>query len=156
MASLTPLHETYCKWDRTPPSQADLLEGLAQLASTSLTGIHELVQLVNTEMLHTALGLTEQQSNRFQRLPRVQRLYQWTYDALQKSGHYFLAPGLRHIIERFPSLHDKPLTPSLHFLVSVLNGILGDYLLKQHNPIALRWCFMTTTVRCIVGIWQVG
>ena len=29
MPSLTPLHETYCKWDSTPPSQADVLEGLA-------------------------------------------------------------------------------------------------------------------------------
>ncbi|MFU0502887.1 hypothetical protein ACMZ5D_20085, partial [Acinetobacter baumannii] len=38
MPSLTPLHETYCKWDRTPPSQADVLEGLAQLFSTSLNG----------------------------------------------------------------------------------------------------------------------
>ncbi len=31
MPSLTPLHETYCKSERTPPSQADVLEGLAQL-----------------------------------------------------------------------------------------------------------------------------
>ena len=36
MPSLTPLHETYCKWDRTPPSQADLLEGIAQLVTTRL------------------------------------------------------------------------------------------------------------------------
>ncbi len=137
MASLTPLHETYCKWDRTPPSQADVLEGLAQLVSTSLMGIDELVQLINSEMLKTTLGLSEQQSRRFQKLPRVQNLYQWSYDAIQKSGHYFLAPSLRHVIERFPRLHDKPLTPSLHFLLGILNGILGDYLLKQHNPIAL-------------------
>ena len=46
MPSLTPLHETYCKWDSTPPSQADVLEGLAQLVSTSLSGVHELVQLI--------------------------------------------------------------------------------------------------------------
>ena len=38
MPSLTPLHETYCKWDRSPPSQADVLEGTAQLGSTRLTG----------------------------------------------------------------------------------------------------------------------
>src|SRR5690606_36684818 len=44
---------------------------------------------------------------------------------------------LSQIIERFPKLHNKPLTPSLHFLVSVLNGIIGDYLLKYQNPLAL-------------------
>ena len=49
----------------------------------------------------------------------------------------FLAPGLRRIIEKFPTLHEKPLTPTLHFLVGVLNGIFGDYLLKQHSPLAL-------------------
>lgn len=48
MPSLTPLHETYSKWDRTPPSQADVLEGFAQLVSTSLSGVHELLQLVQT------------------------------------------------------------------------------------------------------------
>lgn len=57
MPSLTPLHETYCKWDRTPPSQADVLEGLAQLFSTSLNGIHELIQVINIEVLKMLLVL---------------------------------------------------------------------------------------------------
>ena len=51
MPSLTPLHETYCKWDRTPPSQADVLEGLAQLVSTSLLGVHDVVQIIHREVL---------------------------------------------------------------------------------------------------------
>ena len=34
-------------------------------------------------------------------------------------------------------LHDKPLTPTLHFVVGALNGIFGDFFLKQHNPMAL-------------------
>lgn len=55
MPSLTPLHETYCKWDRTPPSQADVLEGLAQLFSTSLNGVHELIQVINIEVLKKGL-----------------------------------------------------------------------------------------------------
>ncbi|MFW2780656.1 hypothetical protein ACN6QF_21225, partial [Acinetobacter baumannii] len=50
MPSLTPLHETYCKWDRTPPSQADVLEGLAQLFSTSLNGVHELIPVSYTHL----------------------------------------------------------------------------------------------------------
>ena len=47
MPSLTPLHETYCKWDRTPPSQADLLEGVAQVVSTPLNHVaRELIQTI--------------------------------------------------------------------------------------------------------------
>ena len=39
MPSLTPLHETYCKWDHSPPSQADVLEGFAQLVIEILADI---------------------------------------------------------------------------------------------------------------------
>jgi pimeloyl-ACP methyl ester carboxylesterase len=137
MPSLTPLHETYCRWDRTPPSQADLLEGLAQLASTSLSGIHELVQMIHRELLLNTLGMSEQQSRYFQALPRVEKIYQFSYRALQRYGHYFLAPGLRQVIEHFPGLHRKDLTPQLHSLIGILNGVLGDYLLAQQNPLAL-------------------
>ena len=137
MPSLTPLHETYCKWDSTPPSQADVLEGLAQVVSTSLSGVHELVQLVQTEVLRTTLGLSAQKAKNLQKLPQLQKFYQFSYDTLQKYGSNFLAPSLRHIIEKFPVLHDKPLTPTLHFVVGALNGIFGDFFLKQHNPMAL-------------------
>ena len=75
MPSLTPLHETYCKWDRTPPSQADVLEGFAQLVSTSLSGVHELVQLVQTEVLRTTLGLSAQKARNLQKLPQLQKFY---------------------------------------------------------------------------------
>ena len=137
MPSLTPLHETYCKWDRTPPSQADVLEGLAQLFSTSLNGVHELIQVINIEVLKNAFGISAQNAKNFQKRPFVQKLYQFSYGALQKYGSHFLAPSLRHIIEKYPTLHEKPLTPSQHFLVGILNGIFGDYLLKQHSPLAL-------------------
>ncbi len=67
MPSLTPLHETYCKWDRTPPSQADVLEGLAQLFSTSLNGVHELIQVINIEVLKNAFGVSTQNAKNFQK-----------------------------------------------------------------------------------------
>ncbi len=48
MPSLTPLHETYCRWDRTPPSQADVLEGLAQLVTTRFNDvIQELIKSIH-------------------------------------------------------------------------------------------------------------
>ena len=138
MPSLTPLHETYCRWDRTPPSQADVLEGLAQLVTTRLNDVmQELIQAIQREILISMFGMSEQHSKKLQKIPYIDKLYQLSFDTLLSYGNYLLAPGLRQIIEKYPKLHDKPLTPNLHFLVGVLNGVLGDYLLKYQNPMAL-------------------
>ena len=138
MPSLTPLHETYCKWDRTPPTQADVLEGIAQLVNTPLDGvIRDLIQIIQQEVIFSLLGISRKKSQQFQKNSYIKKLYKFSFDSLQNYGHYFLAPSLRQIIEKFPNLHNKPLTPKLHFFVGALNGILGDYLLQTHNPMDL-------------------
>ena len=88
MPSLTPLHETYCKWDRTPPSQADVLEGLAQLFSTSLNGVHELIQVINIEVLKMLLVLAPKML-KFPKTALCPKAYQFSYGALQKYGSCF-------------------------------------------------------------------
>lgn len=138
MPSLTPLHETYCKWDTTPPSQADLLEGLAQLLSMPVHQVvKELVQTIQREVLLSLFGMSEQHSRKFQNMSPIRKLYSLSFDTLQNYSNYLLAPSLRQVIDRFPRLHDKPLTPYMHVLVGILNGVLGDYLLNQQNPLAL-------------------
>ena len=138
MPSLTPLHETYCKWDRSPPSQADVLEGLAQLVSTPLhQAVQNLIQSLQREMLLSIFGLSKKKSQEFQKKSYVKKFYDFSYSTLLNYGSYFLAPTLRKIIDQFPKLHDKPLTPKMTFLVSALNGVIGDYLLKNQNPLAL-------------------
>ena len=142
MPSLTPLHETYCKWDRTPPSQADILEGMAQLLTTRLSSsMQDLFHAMQREILLSLFGINEQRAKHMKKIPYLEKIYQFSVNALQNYSQYLLAPALRHIIERFPKLHNKPLTPTLHFLVGVVNGVLGDYLLKQHNPMALPMNF---------------
>src|SRR5690606_27496836 len=138
MPSLTPLHETYCRWDRTPPSQADVLGGLAQLVTTRFNDVIQgLIESTQREILMSIFGLSENNSQKIQNIPSIARLYPMSCDMLFHYGNTLIAPGLRQIIERFPQLHNKPLTPSLHFLVSALNGIIGDCLLKYQNPLAL-------------------
>ena len=138
MPSLTPLHETYCKWDRTPPSQADLLEGLAQLLSTPLNNVvQDFMRTIQREIFSSIFGVDEQEFKYLQNLPQIVKFNRLSMSILENYGHYLLAPGLRQIIEKYPKLHEKPLTPSLHFLVGAVNGVIGDYLLKYHNPIAL-------------------
>ncbi|MCO8045174.1 GPI inositol-deacylase [Acinetobacter bohemicus] len=138
MPSLTPLHETYCRWDRTPPSQADVLEGLAQLVTMRLNDVaQELIKTIQREILLSMFGLSDQNAKSLQNIPYIARLYQSSYDMIFHYGNTLIAPGLRQIIEHFPKLHHRPLTPTLHFLVSALNGIIGDYLIKHQNPLAL-------------------
>ena len=142
MPSLTPLHETYCKWDRTPPSQADLLEGIAQLVTNRLGDVvHDLIQAIQREILISLFGMNETSSKKFLSTRSIEKIYQFSFNTLQNYGSYLLAPSLRHIIEKFPNLHRKPLTPTMHYLVGALNGVLGDYLLKYHNPVALPMVF---------------
>lgn len=87
MPSLTPLHETYCKWDRSPPSQADVLEGLAQLMSTRLGSVvHELVQAIQREMLLSIFGVNKQVSKKFQKIPYVEKVYQFAFSSMENYG----------------------------------------------------------------------
>ncbi|WP_445116882.1 PGAP1-like alpha/beta domain-containing protein [Acinetobacter sp. WZC-1] len=138
MPSLTPLHETYCKWDRSPPSQADVLEGMAQLVSTPLNGVvQDLLNTLQREVLLDIFGLSKNKARKLQTRPYIEKFNQFGFSTLQNYGHYLLAPGLRKIIERFPRLHNRPMTPTMTMLVSILNGLLGDYLLSTHNPLAL-------------------
>ena len=64
MPSLTPLHETYCRWDRTPLSQADVLEGLAQLVTMRFSDVvQELIKSIQREILMSVFGLSEKFQN---------------------------------------------------------------------------------------------
>ena len=138
MPSLTPLHETYCRIDDRPLSQADVLEGLAQLLSSRLGGaVHHLVFAIQREILLNFLGINDLQSQKLMRLPYVKKIYQMASETSQHYGKFLLAPGLRHVVSSFPKLHQKKLNPSLHFLVGILNGVLGNYLLHHHNPLAV-------------------
>jgi pimeloyl-ACP methyl ester carboxylesterase len=138
MRSLTPLHETYCKWDRTPPSQADVLEGFAQLVSTPLNNaMREFMRSLQHEVFSSILKINDKNSAKLKSNSNLQRAYQYTSESLQSYGSHYIAPNLRRIVTHFPKLHTQALTPKLHYIVGAVNGVCGDYLLQQHNPIGL-------------------
>ena len=137
MPSLTPLHETYCRWDDTPPSQADLLEGFAQLLTTPTQNFYRLMHDIQTELLSSLLAIDEQRAQRLQRSCIIHQFNHLVYDLLKKYGSRFLAPCLRHILQHYPHMRDKALSPIAQEALSILNGIAGDYFLLQQNPLAL-------------------
>lgn len=136
MPSLTPLHENYCKFDRSPPSQADFLEGLSQLATSSVSGVAELVQEIHREIFLQYFSLTTRQANFIWDNGITKRVYNLSQRVMQQYGKG-LAISLRGLNRYFPVLHEKPLTPLMHFVANALNGVLGDYMLNSHNPLAL-------------------
>lgn len=138
MPSLTPLHETYCRIDDRPLSQADVLEGVAQLLSSRLAGgVHHLVFAIQREILFKILGINDLQSQKIMQLPYIKKAYQFASQTSEHYGKFLLAPGLRHLVNKFPNLRQKKLTPALHFLVGILNGVLGHHLFQHHNPLAV-------------------
>ncbi|ONG38109.1 hypothetical protein BKE30_12985 [Alkanindiges hydrocarboniclasticus] len=136
MPSLTPLHENYCKFDRSPPSQADFLEGLSQLATSSVSGVAELVQEIHREIFLQYFSLTTRQANFIWDNGITKRVYGLSQRIMQQYGKG-LAISLRGLNRHFPVLHEKPLTPLMHFIANALNGVLGDYMFQSHNPLAL-------------------
>lgn len=136
MPSLTPLHETYCKFDHSPPSQADFMEGLSQLATSSVTGVAEIVQEIHRDIFLQYFSLTRRQANFIWENGITKRIYGLTQQIMQQYGKG-LAISLRGLNRYFPVLHEKPLTPMMHFIANVLNGVLGDHMLQSQNPLAL-------------------
>lgn len=141
MPSLTPLHETYCRWDSTPPNQADFLEGLAQLATINLSGVHEFIKLFHGEVILKTLGLSQAQTDEVLDQAFVQKVFKKSYQIAQGYGQHILAPALRQVNFRFPKLKEKNLSPPLHFFVGALNGVMGSFLFRQQNPLALPMVF---------------
>lgn len=136
MPSLTPLHETYCKFDHSPPSQADFLEGLSLLATSSVTGVAELIQEVHRQIFLQIFSFTPKQANFIWSNGITKRTYGITQHIMAQCGKG-LAVSLRGLNRFFPVLHEKPLTPLMQFVASALNGVMGDYLIHSHNPLAL-------------------
>ena len=108
MPSLTPLHETYCIWDSTPPSQADLLEGLAQMLTTPLSdAIPDLIQVIQREILNNWFGMSEYRLKKLQKIRYIDKFHRFSYDSLLNSGHYLLAPLLRQAINRLSASNSR-------------------------------------------------
>ncbi len=136
MPSLTPLHENYCRFDRSPPSQADFLEGLSQLATSSVSGVAEVVQEIHRQIFLQVFSFTPKQANFIWDNGVTKRIYAASQQVMKQYGKG-LAVSLRGLNRYFPVLHEKPLTPLMHFVANALNGVLGDHMLQSHNPLAL-------------------
>lgn len=137
MPRLTPLHENYCRFDRTPPSQADFLEGIAQLLTSNLLALEDVLPFIQMEMLVNTFGLKPKQAKRLTARPLLQKIVGQSMQLIQNGNQNIIAPMLRRLNVRFPNLKQQPLYPVQHFLVGLLNGVMGSTLIQQQNPLAV-------------------
>ena len=134
--SLTPLHEPYCNLRKAPITQGDLIEGLAQLATTGVSRTTEFVQVFYREAVLRSLGLYNEDHQNVLQKGVSDRSFRMIKFMMKYSGQY-TAHGLR-VLGRVSQEHAKSeLAPSTHMLVSALNGVMGDHLVYDCNPLAL-------------------
>lgn len=134
--SLTPLHEPYCNLRKSPITQGDLIEGIAQLATTGVARTTEFVQVVYREAVLRSLGLYNEDHQNGLQKEVSDRSFRMIKFIMKYTGQY-TAHGLR-ILGRISQEHtQKQLVPPLHMLVSALNGVMGDHLVYDCNPLAL-------------------
>ena len=136
MPSPTPLHEPFCSLRKAPITQGDFIEGLAQLTTTGVSRTTDFVQAIYRETLLRSLGLyNEANQTPLQKSISNQTFWLIRY-AVKHAGRYS-AHGLRAFGRLSPIQAEKPLNVPLHMLVSALNGIMGDHLVYDRNPLAL-------------------
>ncbi len=136
MPSPTPLHEPYCSLRKSAITQGDLIEGLAQLATTGVSRTTEFVQAIYRETFLRSVGLYREENQTPLQKNVSDRAF-WFIKFMMKHSGQYAAHGLR-ILGRMSQEHaQKPLAPPLHMLVSALNGIMGDHLVYDCNPLAL-------------------
>jgi pimeloyl-ACP methyl ester carboxylesterase len=136
MPSPTPLHEAYSVVRKTDITQGDLIEGLAQLATTGVYRTTEFVQAIYRETFLRSLGLYKEENQTPLQKDLSNRFLLFIKVLMQYSGKY-TAHGLRILGRINHESAEKRLSPNWHMAVSALNGLLGDHLVYDCNPLAL-------------------
>ena len=134
--SLTPLHEPYCNLRKSPITQGDLIEGLAQLATTGVSRTTEFVQVFYREAILRSVGLYNEDHQNSLQKEVSDRSFSMIKFMMKYTGQY-AAHGLRVLGRVSQENTQKQLAPPIHMLVSALNGIMGDHLVYDCNPLAL-------------------
>ena len=136
MPSPTPLHEAYSVVRKTAITQGDLIEGLAQLATTGIYRTTEFVQAIYRETFLRSVGLHPEENQTLLQKDLSNRSLLFIKFLMKYSGQY-AAHGLRILGRISHESAQKPLEPNLHMVVSALNGLVGDHLVYDCNPLAL-------------------
>lgn len=120
----------------TSVSLPDFFEGLAQLATVGVVEVTDIVEAIHREVILRPLGRFNK--NHLSNWPRgiTGRIYGTIRRIMLMVGNN-LAAVLRTYKHFSTQKSVQPLPDSLKKLVNVLNGVMGDHLVNDRNPLAI-------------------
>lgn len=137
MPSTTPLHEPYCPFVREPVSQGDVIEGLAQLATAGVVEVTDLIETLHREIVLRPLGLHTPENIERWHYGITGRVYGLIRQLMQAYGKN-MATSLRLINKKLGREQQRRMLPDpIKMVVNALNGVMGDHLVHQGNPLSL-------------------
>lgn len=128
--------------NKDPVSLADFFEGLAQLATTGVVEMTEIVESIHREVILRPLGrFNDKHLNKWQR-GLTGRIYGTIRHIMLMVGNN-LASVLRIYKNFIVQKTAQPLPDSLKKLVNVINGVMGDHLVNNQNALAIPMMLYT-------------
>ena len=119
-----------------PISLSDFFEGLAQLATMGVVEVTDIVEAIHREIVLRPLGrFNEGNVSKWQR-GLTGRIYGAVRQVALLVGNN-LALALRLYKNLISQKDARPLPESFKQLINVLNGVMGDHLVKHDNPLAI-------------------
>ncbi|GAA0308994.1 hypothetical protein GCM10009129_02670 [Psychrobacter aestuarii] len=119
----------------TPQSLADVVEGLTQLVTVGVVGATEITEALHREIILRPLGrLNEKNINKW---PKgvIGRIYGGVRNVTMFVGDN-MTTGMRWYNQLRPP-RNKPVSTRIKRLINVLNGVMGDHLVRLKNPLAV-------------------
>jgi pimeloyl-ACP methyl ester carboxylesterase len=122
---------------------ADFFEGLAQLATTGVVEITDIVEAIHREVIMRPIGrFNDKHLNNWQR-GITGRIYGTIRHIMLMVGN-----NLASVLQLYKNFivqktDHKPLPDSIKKLVNVLNGVMGDHLVNNQNALAIPMMLYT-------------
>ena len=124
-------------------SMSDFLEGISQLAIIGVIETTGIVEAIHREIVLRPLGLLNHKYGRLWHKGIGSRVYSLVKGITSVVGHS-LAFGITQYNQLLGHKNPQPLPVSLTMLVNTINGVMGDHLVTNHNPLALPMMLYTS------------
>lgn len=123
-----------------PISISDFLAGISQLAVIGIIETTSIVEAIHREIVLRPLGLLDHKYGRLWTKGIAGRVYNVVRGITSIVGHS-LAIGINQYHHLVRHKEKQPIPERLSRVVYVINGVMGDHLVTNHNPIAIPMMF---------------
>lgn len=121
----------------TPLTVGDVLEGLTLLATTGVLEVTEIVESLHSELLLRPLGRFNADHLARWQTGLTRQFYNGMRYMVQQVGSGVTQTNIKLTRKALRKYNDRILPNSLKQVVNVINGMIGDHLIAQKNPLAV-------------------